>query len=728
MKIETLISKLGEFTHDAALIVDARENNPDCGKILWGSEAVCALTGYDQKDLIGQSFDILNGPSSSWTLKDCFDCSKDESFTPRREILTYKKNRSALWLEIDSHSAFEPTGEIKYWVTFLRDITDLKTRELAAERALESHNALETDLSEALKSAEIAKNRFWHALETLPDGFVLYDKEDRLIIANEAFLSMHQPFRDEIKPGISFEQITRRGIETGLWKIDGQDPEAWSKDILHTRRAEGQASYVIQLNDGRWLQRNDRRLPNGELVGLRIDVTDIKQQQQELERSTALLQKTKADIELQAKTDDLTGLMNRKALEEHINERLALQRDNRLMVILINLDRFKQINDTMGYEAGNHVLQSVVSALAAFVGNADRLARLGGDEFVLLREVPADAGSCRDIGRSIVETIAKPILYHERPCHVSACVGIACERPETANAVELLLDADVALNRAQQHGRGQLQVYSQEITREFEEKKRIADEILDALEKGAFFPVYQPQFDVNTLEIVGVEALARWQHPTRGVLAPISFLSIAEDMNALSEIDAQIFAQAVANMRELDNAGIETPRLSVNISLKRLCDPNLMQSIDRLDTKGLKIAFELLETIFLDDPNDDYDWTLDQLQERGIDIEVDDFGTGRASIVGLTRVKPKRLKIDRQLVIPIVEDESRRNLLAAIVNIGRSLGIGVTAEGVETMRHIRHLREMGCDTVQGFGLARPMPFNELQNVLQTTGRKLNIEA
>lgn len=728
MKIDTLVSKLGEFTRDAVFITDALKTGTEQDHVLWCNDAFCTLTGYSQLDIVGQAPSILYGAGTSQETRHHISQELSAKRQVRAELLNYRKDGTSIWVELDVHAAKDENGQIAFWVFFQRDITDLRAREVAAKEVLASQTALKTDLTEALQAAEIAKTRFWHALETLPDGFVLYDKDDRLVIANEAFLSMHDTFRDEISPGITFEEITRRGIETGLWKIDGQDPKDWSEGILESHRTDGQASYLVQLSDGRWLQRNDRRLPNGERVGLRIDVTEIKQHQQELERSTALLEATNAAVERKALTDDLTGLMNNRGLEQHLTERLAIKRETRLMVILINLDSFKQINDTMGYSAGDHVLCQVVQALLPFVNDGARLARLGGDEFVLVREAYRQDRPDRDLGDKIIRAISQPIPYQERLCRISACVGIAFERDETKSATELLLDADVALNRAQQHGRGQLQVFSREITREIEEKKRTADDILDGLENGAFFPVYQPQFDAETLEIVGVEALARWQHPNRGVLAPNVFLDIAEEMNVLSDIDSQMFEKAVADMRGLADGGIDPPRLSVNISLKRLSDPNLLESIDRLETRGLKVSFELLETIFLDDQNDDYDWTIDQLQERGIDIEIDDFGSGRASIVGLTRVKPKRMKIDRQLVIPIADDESRRKLLAAIVNIGRSLGIGVTAEGVETMRHISYLREMGCDTVQGFGLARPMPFSDLETILRTTGCKLDLEA
>ncbi|MEM8790639.1 MAG: EAL domain-containing protein [Pseudomonadota bacterium] len=702
MNIETLISRLGELTRDAVHIIGADARDASNPVILWCNPAFCALTGYTAEEVVGQSPQILFGAGAEDAPMCRLTGAMQGGREAREEISILHKDGTIVWTEVDLHPA-DHGDEGAYWIVF--------------QRSLESSGG-----------QEAAGDGVWDALNALPDAFALYDTGDRLVRANDAFLSLHQANGAEITPGMTLEEIIRLGLAEGVWERGGGDPGVSAEDVLKRRRGGDEISGMFRTSTGRWLQATDRRLPNGGRVGLWTDVTDLKLPQDDDEDSDSISERKRVQIERRALSDELTGLLNRRGLEVELGRRLGETREARLAVILVNLDRFKQINDTLGYEAGDHVLRAVVKTLRPLIGDDDTFARSSGNEFAIVREVGRDDQTTKDLGRQILRAVAQPILYQDRPCRISACIGVAYERDETKTVSELLLDADVALHRAQEQGRGHLEIFSREITLELEEKKRLADEVSEALENEAFFPIYQPQFDTHTLEIVGVEALARWQHPTRGILAPNTFLKIAEEMNVLSEIDRQIFERSVADMRRLERKGIEVPRLSVNISLKRLCDPDLMRSIDRLDTSGLEIAFELLETIFLDDQNEDYDWSIDQLQERGIDIEIDDFGSGRASIVGLTRVRPKRMKIDRQLVIPILDSESRRDLLAALVDIGRSLGIGVTAEGVETMRHIEHLRDMGCDTVQGFGLARPMPFTDLQRVLMTTERNLNIEA
>jgi EAL domain-containing protein (putative c-di-GMP-specific phosphodiesterase class I) len=241
----------------------------------------------------------------------------------------------------------------------------------------------------------------------------------------------------------------------------------------------------------------------------------------------------------------------------------------------------------------------------------------------------------------------------------------------------------------------------------------VADEILSGLERNEFVAFYQPQFDAHTLDMVGVEALARWQHPTLGLKSPDAFLAIAEELNVVATIDRLILEQSLADLDRWAAAGIGVPRASVNVSLRRLHDEDLIKGLRQLDIQPGRISFELVESIYLDENDAIVGWNIDQIKDLGIDIEIDDFGTGYASIVSLQKLRPKRLKIDKQLVDPIVEEPGQRRLLASIVDIGKSMGIEVVAEGVETMEQARLLRELGCDILQGYAFAKPMSAGDL---------------
>ncbi|TIT41893.1 MAG: GGDEF domain-containing protein, partial [Mesorhizobium sp.] len=266
--------------------------------------------------------------------------------------------------------------------------------------------------------------------------------------------------------------------------------------------------------------------------------------------------------------------------------------------------------------------------------------------------------------------------------------------------------ADLALYRAKSHGRNRYEFFNEELQSEIVRTKQIADEILGGLERNEFVAYYQPQFDARTLEIVGVEALSRWKHPRRGILAPAAYLKVAEELNVVALIDRTTLKQALENFERWSHLNI--PRVSVNVSARRLEDRDLIKGLRKLAIKQGTVSFELVESIFLDENDDFVSWNIEQIKELGIDIEIDDFGTGYASIVSLLKLQPRRLKIDRQLITPITGSKAQRRLVSSIIEIGKSLGIEVVAEGVETMEHARILKELGCDILQGYAFGRPM--------------------
>jgi EAL domain-containing protein (putative c-di-GMP-specific phosphodiesterase class I) len=248
--------------------------------------------------------------------------------------------------------------------------------------------------------------------------------------------------------------------------------------------------------------------------------------------------------------------------------------------------------------------------------------------------------------------------------------------------------------------------------------KRVADEILCGLEQNALEAFYRPQFDAHTLNVSGIEALARWRHPARGLLLPDQFLRIAEELNVVTAIDRIVLEQTVRDFRQWMQLGWNIPKVSVNVSSRRLHDEELLAGLRKLAIDPGVLSFELLESIFLDDGDFIVTSNIEQIKRLGIDIEIDDFGTGHASIVRLMKLKPSRLKIDRQLVAPIVDSPTQRHLVRSIIEIGKSLGIGVIAEGVETMEHAEILRDLGCDYLQGYAFARPMPGDQLAEFLR----------
>ncbi|MEP5362090.1 MAG: EAL domain-containing protein [Nitratireductor sp.] len=468
------------------------------------------------------------------------------------------------------------------------------------------------------------------------------------------------------------------------------------------------------------------------IVGVNWDVSsdillteDLRRAKQLTEARNSELEATKARIEHNALHDSLTGLANRRYLDEVLCECSNARGDASEVTALlhIDLDRFKQINDTLGHAAGDAVLTHAASALADTVEQGDFVARVGGDEFVVLcrRAVRAGgdpAAALSRLAERIIARIQQPVAYEGHECRIGGSIGVAFAADARLDPKKLLVNADIALYRAKSRGRNRYQFFNEALQAEIVTTKRVADEILTGIERGEFLPYYQPQFDAGTLALIGVEALARWRHPREGMLAPDRFMKIAEELNVVDMIDRMILEQTLADMDTWRKAGLTIPKASVNVSARRLRDEDLVRSLRNLNIAPGIISFELVESIFLDEQDEIVAWNVDQIKELGIDIEIDDFGTGYASIVSLLKLKPSRLKIDRQFILPIVDDKQRRHLVGSIIEIGSSLGIEVLAEGVETMAHARMLRRLGCHGLQGYAFARPMPADELAGFVQ----------
>jgi diguanylate cyclase (GGDEF)-like protein len=441
---------------------------------------------------------------------------------------------------------------------------------------------------------------------------------------------------------------------------------------------------------------------------------DLRRAKSTAEARNAELEAAKARIEFDSLHDALTGLPNRRFLDEVLAGRHSLANGGNPNALLhIDLDRFKQINDTLGHAAGDAMLVHASRVLKADMREGDFVARIGGDEFVVVCNRPCTEAELSALAERIISRMRQPVDYEGHECRFGVSIGIASIAESDTDPRRLLVNADIALYRAKNRGRNRHEFFTQVLQAEIVRIKQTADDILAGIEHNEFFPFFQPQFDAQTWDVVGVEALARWSHPTEGLLGPDRFLRIAEELNVVAAIDRIILEKTLVQLAAWDAAGLHVPKASVNVSSRRLHDEDLIGSLSSLKIEPGRIAFELVESIFLDESAEIVAFNVDRITDLGIDIEIDDFGTGYASILSLLRLKPRRLKIDRQLVCPIVGSPGQRRLVESIVDIGKSLGIGVIAEGVETFEHARALRDIGCDALQGYAFAHPMNGDDL---------------
>jgi diguanylate cyclase (GGDEF)-like protein/PAS domain S-box-containing protein len=466
------------------------------------------------------------------------------------------------------------------------------------------------------------------------------------------------------------------------------------------------------------------RLESGEtrILGANWDATNDITIQEELAEVNRLaearnreLEAAKAHIEHSALHDFLTGLPNRRYLDAELTERAARSGFGAVgtAILHLDLDRFKQINDTLGHVAGDHMLQHTAKILRESMVDGDFVARIGGDEFVILSCYDGSTDRLTELAERVIRRMRDPVPFENHQCRIGASIGIAFATGTSVDPKQLLLNADIALYRAKTQGRNRFEYFSLELQTDVIQTKRLSDEILAGLERGEFIPHYQLQFRAADLSVAGVETLARWQHPERGLLTPDKFLQVAEDLDVVAAIDKMILDKALVDQARWRDDDVDIAKVSVNVSARRLADPGLANSLRDLKFSEGGLSFELLETIFLDDCDEAVSENLRQIRKLGIGIEIDDFGTGHASIVSLLKTAPNTLKIDRALIAPLTKTVEQRRLVGSIIEMGKSLGIKVVGEGVETMAHVRILKRLGCDILQGFALARPMAADKI---------------
>jgi len=454
------------------------------------------------------------------------------------------------------------------------------------------------------------------------------------------------------------------------------------------------------------------------LTALHRKTGALETAQNEVKQRTRQLAAMCDVVKHDAMHDALTGLANRRHLRRELAERCENidESESGLALFQIDLDSFKDINDTLGHEAGDHVLVNVATVLRQCLRDNDFIARTGGDEFVIVTGDCADHETLDTIAGRLIEALAKPVDYNGALCSPSVSIGIetylkALEgRPLDVDTI--LSNADIALYRAKEKGRNRSEFFNEAMRVEVEESRSLGDDIIRAIERDEFFPVYQVQVAAGGRGVHGVEALARWQHPEKGEIAPWRFLPVAARLGITDDIDDAILRHSLNDVAAWRAAGLDVPNLSVNVSARRLADPDLIPRLRDMAIPPGTVSFEVLESVFADRMDDALRFTLDSLDEMGIAIEVDDFGTGHASLLALLSLRPDRLKIARELIDPAPTSSEHRAVLESIMQIARALDTEVVAEGIETEEHAVLSEDIGVDILQGFHFCRPLRENE----------------
>lgn len=449
-------------------------------------------------------------------------------------------------------------------------------------------------------------------------------------------------------------------------------------------------------------------------VGILNDVTETMLYQEEIEH--------------QANYDALTGLPNRNLLKDRTTQAIAYaQRYQRaLTVAFVDLDNFKLVNDSLGHQAGDQLLKTVSTRLQSCIRKSDTVARMGGDEFILLLcDHPIEEGventHVSVTLQRILEEIAVPYQVGSHQFFLSGSIGYSSLSDDADTADVLLKNADMAMYRAKDLGRNNIQPYIPELNERVVQRLTLEGDLRLAQDKGEFFLCYQPQIDLATRRIVGMETLIRWRHPQHGLISPAHFIPVAEETGLIIPIGAWVLRTACAQAKAWQDAGLPMIRLSVNLSARQFIQRDLIALIRKtLEETGLSAEYlelELTESLIMHNA-ELFISALRELREIGIELAVDDFGTGYSSLSYLKRFPINRLKIDQSFVRDVAANADSGAISVAIIMLGHSLGLKVIAEGVETIEQLDFLHSKNCNEIQGYYFSKPLPAAEMEKFLE----------
>lgn len=549
---------------------------------------------------------------------------------------------------------------------------------------------------ESLTTAEARTRLFSSVFQQGGEAFVVTDRENRIVEVNDAFTRLTGYSPAEVigrNPRILSSGHTTPDEYRDMWRAIERkgfwQGEMWDRYKDGHTYPKWMTISVVRDNEGRI----------GNYIATFANISELKAAEDK--------------IRFLAHHDALTGLPNRLNLQARLDQILAVARreGQQVAVVFIDLDNFKHINDSLGHKVGDGLLVEVANRLRNCVRASDVVARLGGDEFVVVLE-NAGALAVPQVVDKIIKSLAAPCRIDEFNLHTMASFGISLF-PDDGEAVEVLMkNADTAMYHAKAIGKNGYQFFATAMNVAATERLALESDLRQALAEGHLCLHFQPQIDVPSGRVVGMEALARWPHPERGMIPPDKFIPIAEQSGLIIALGAWVLDEALRQLTEFEKSGLSGLRVAVNLSAHQLRDPGLPDAIDEaLGRHGLapsRLELEITESVAMDNPEKTAQ-LFGQLRKKGIGLAIDDFGTGYSSLAYLKQLPFHRLKIDRSFVKDIEDDKNDAVICAATLSLAHSLGLEVVAEGVETPAQHAFLAGLGCDLVQGYYYSRPLP-------------------
>ncbi|GEC53743.1 diguanylate cyclase (GGDEF)-like protein [Bradyrhizobium japonicum] len=534
------------------------------------------------------------------------------------------------------------------------------------------------------------------ALTHMSQGLCLYNSEARLQVANRRFCEIFDISPELVIPGMTMEEVLDLSIAAG------NHGERTVADLLAERErsmAQHDGNYLQHLSDGRIIAIAQRPTSDG---GWLVTCEDVTEQQ-----------RAESQIAFMARHDALTKLPNRTLLAERIELAVAqVGRGLGFAVFCLDLDNFKQVNDTLGHPVGDELLCAVADRLNACVREVDTVARLGGDEFAVIQCGVQGGDEAERLARRVVECVGAPYELNGHRVVVGCSVGISMSPGDGTTGEKLLKNADVALYRAKMEGRGTWRFFEPAMDASLQRRRALELDLREAMAKDEFSLYYQPLYDLHLDRICGFEALLRWHHPKRGMVSPDQFIPIAEEIGLIGPLGEWVLNRAC----EQATTWPGEMKLAVNVSAVQFRDADFIDVVvnalaaSKLSPRRLEL--EITESVFLANSNETLA-TLHKLKAQGLRIALDDFGTGYSSLSYLRSFPFDKLKIDKSFVRDATATHGSKSIVRAVISLGRSLGMTTIAEGIETVEQLDHMRAEGCNEAQGFLLSHPVPVTEI---------------
>lgn len=563
-------------------------------------------------------------------------------------------------------------------------------RAALAEEIVRGASEREKLLAELRQQADISSA----ALDNMAQGLTMYDAEDRLVIYNRRYLELYSCPENALQLGATYLEIRERLMDrlgaprSTLADISGPDDPDWNSE------------HEVLLPNGRVIKYVRRNLPAGGWVATHEDVTEAR--------------RTTRQIAYLAAHDTLTGLPNRATFSAHLEAHA--QTEQPFGLFTVDLDRFKEVNDTLGHSIGDELLRATATRLREATGRHDIVARLGGDEFAIISASAADAETASGLAERIIDRLSEPFEFDGHTVVVGSSVGICLSSECTEESDEMLKMSDLALYCAKDEGRGTFRFFEPGMDSRLTERRQLETDLRTAIAEGQFELHYQPLLDMKKGAINCFEALVRWRHPARGLVPPADFIGLAEENGLIVPIGEWVMRQACKDAADWP----DDVSVAVNVSPAQLKRGDLIaMTMNALSAAGLaphRLELEITEAVLISDESDVRS-TLDSLTTLGVRIAMDDFGTGYSSLSYLRTFPFNKIKIDRSFIAELVGTSDALSIVQATIQLSQKLGMTITAEGVESEEQLAILSAEGCTTIQGYHISRPVPLAEVGSLL-----------